>query len=400
MEEKKLVPKLRFPGFTEPWEQRKLGEIVKIERGGSPRPIDNYITTDADGLNWIKIGDAPEQGRYIVHAAEKIKSLGLSKTRQVEPGDLILSNSMSFGKPYIMGIHGCIHDGWLLIRNNQNIFDLKFLCNLLGTEQLHAQYRRLAAGSAVNNLNKELVSGTNVGVPSKAEQLKIGQFFESIDQYITLHQRKLEHLKLKKKSLLQKLFPKEGEVYPEFRFPGFTDPWEQRKLGDVVKRESVTQVSSTEYPAIEYEDVIPETGQLNKDIYKKGVQKVGILFDANKVLYGKLRPYLHNWVAPMYTGVAVGDWWVLNPCGLDRGFLYTLIQTVKFDTIANQSAGSKMPRADWKLLSTTEFSIPSLDEQIKIGKLVEGLNDYITLHQRKLEHLQLLKKALLQQLFV
>ena len=176
-------------------------------------------------------------------------------------------------------------------------------------------------------------------------------------------------------------------------------PWEQRKLGDVVKRESVTQVSSTEYPAIEYEDVIPETGQLNKDIYKKGVQKAGILFDANKVLYGKLRPYLHNWVAPMYKGVAVGDWWVLNPCGLDRGFLYTLIQTVKFDTIANQSTGSKMPRADWKLLSTTEFSIPSLDEQIKIGKLVEGLNDYITLHQRKLEKLQATKKALLYELF-
>ena len=191
----------------------------------------------------------------------------------------------------------------------------------------------------------------------------------------------------------------EKKLVPKLRFPGFTEPWEQRKLGDVVKRESVTQVSSTEYPAIEYEDVIPETGQLNKDIYKKGVQKVGILFDANKVLYGKLRPYLHNWVAPMYTGVAVGDWWVLNPCGLDRGFLYTLIQTVKFDTIANQSAGSKMPRADWKLLSTTEFSIPSLDEQIKIGKLVEGLNDYITLHQRKLEHLKLKKKSLLQKLF-
>ena len=191
----------------------------------------------------------------------------------------------------------------------------------------------------------------------------------------------------------------EKKLVPKLRFPGFTEPWEQRKLGDVVKRESVTQVSSTEYPAIEYEDVIPETGQLNKDIYKKGVQKVGILFDANKVLYGKLRPYLHNWVAPMYTGVAVGDWWVLNPCGLDRGFLYTLIQTVKFDTIANQSAGSKMPRADWKLLSTTEFSIPSLDEQIKIGKLVEGLNDYITLHQCKLEHLKLKKKSLLQKLF-
>ena len=204
--EGELYPELRFPGFTDPWEQCKLGEIVNIERGGSPRPIDNYITADADGLNWIKIGDAPEQGRYIVHAAEKIKPSGLSKTRQVEPGDLILSNSMSFGKPYIMGIPGCIHDGWLLIRNNQNIFDLKFLCNLLGTDQIHAQYRRLAAGSAVNNLNKELVSGTNVGVPSKAEQLKIGQFFESMDEYITLHQRKLEHLQLLKKALLQQLF--------------------------------------------------------------------------------------------------------------------------------------------------------------------------------------------------
>ena len=182
-------PKIRFKGFTDDWEQRKLGNLVTIERGGSPRPIDAYITEAPDGLNWVKIGDAPEQGRYITHTKEKIKLSGLSKTRQVFPGDLILSNSMSFGKPYIMGIYGCIHDGWLLIRNNQNAFDLKFLCHMLGTEQMLMQYRQLAAGSTVNNLNKELVSNADINVPDKVEQEKIGAFLELVDNAITLHQR-------------------------------------------------------------------------------------------------------------------------------------------------------------------------------------------------------------------
>lgn len=200
------VPRIRFQGFTVDWEERKLGELVIIERGGSPRPIDAYITDAQDGLNWVKIGDAPEQGRYITHTEEKIKPSGLSKTRQVFQGDLILSNSMSFGKPYIMGIQGCIHDGWLLIRNNQNVFDLKFLCQMLGTEQMLAQYRQLAAGSTVNNLNKELVSNAIVKVPRKAEQEKIGTFLESIDNVITLHQRQLTQLQAVKKFMLQNLF--------------------------------------------------------------------------------------------------------------------------------------------------------------------------------------------------
>ena len=105
------VPELRFAGFADDWEQRRFGDTVTIERGGSPRPISKYITNSEDGLNWIKIGDAPEEGNYITHTAEKILPEGLSKTREVHPGDLILSNSMSFGKPYIMEIDGCIHDG-------------------------------------------------------------------------------------------------------------------------------------------------------------------------------------------------------------------------------------------------------------------------------------------------
>ena len=189
MENKDKKPSIRFQGFDDAWEQRKFKELVVIERGGSPRPIDAFITTDDNGLNWIKIGDAPEQGNYITKTKEKIKPEGLSKTREVHPGDLILSNSMSFGKPYIMGINGCIHDGWLLIRDNNNLFDLKYLCCLLGTEQMLSQYRAMAAGSTVNNLNKELVGNTLVKYPSKLEQEQIGQYFYNLDNLITLHHR-------------------------------------------------------------------------------------------------------------------------------------------------------------------------------------------------------------------
>lgn len=151
---------------------------------------DDQIHRLPDGLNWVKIGDAPSQGRYITKTAEKIKPEGLSKTRQVQPGDLILSNSMSFGKPYIMGINGCIHDGWLLIRDTQNRFDLKFLCHMLGTDQMLNQYRMFAAGSTVNNLNKELVGNTTVSLPSVGEQRVIGEYLESVDDLITLQQCK------------------------------------------------------------------------------------------------------------------------------------------------------------------------------------------------------------------
>lgn len=200
------VPEVRFCGFTGDWEERRFGELVDIERGGSPRPIDEYITDDYDGLNWVKIGDAPAQGRYIMHTEEKIKASGLSKTRQVFPGDLILSNSMSFGKPYIMGISGCIHDGWLLIRNSRNLFDLKFLCQMLGTEHMLSQYKSLAAGSTVNNLNKELVSNVIVNVPPLEEQVRIGVFLEKIDDIISCCQRKLEKLQSLKQAMLSEMF--------------------------------------------------------------------------------------------------------------------------------------------------------------------------------------------------
>lgn len=236
-----------------------------------------------------------------------------------------------------------------------------------------------------------------LAMPLLKEQKKIAEILATQDKAIELQGRKIEELKRFKKGCLEKMFPRKGQKVPEKRFPGFTDDWEQRKLNAVVSRESATKISSAEFPSVEYEDVISEEGHLNKDIYQKEPGKNGIAFDGSQVLYGKLRPYLHNWLNPDFKGVAVGDWWVMKPIDADKNFLYRLIQTPQFDNVSNQSSGSKMPRADWNLVSNTEFMIPySKVEQHKIGEYFSSLDHLIILHQRKLEEMKKQKKALMQ----
>lgn len=187
---------------------------------------------------------------------------------------------------------------------------------------------------------------------------------------------------------------------PKLRFKKFTDAWKQRKFGEFVERKSDSALSSTSIPSVEYENVESETGVLKKDIYVKTEFKKGVLFSDKDVLYGKLRPYLHNWLAPSFTGVAVGDWWVLSPKNCSKDFLYRLLQTLTFDEIANQTSGTKMPRADWNLVSSTAFYIPSsIEEQAKIGSLFNRIDSTITLQQRKLDKLISLNKAYLYQMF-
>ena len=170
---------------------------------------------------------------------------------------------------------------------------------------------------------------------------------------------------------------------PAIRFKGFSDAWEQRKFEEIAVRSSVICSDDT-LPRVEYEDIVSGTGRLNKDIYAKQSSKSGIVFHQGDVLYGKLRPYLQNWLLPTFDGLAVGDFWVLQPQNADSSFLYRLIQSRQFDEVANQSTGTKMPRADWKLMSKTVFSIPSnISEQAAIGTYFTALDNLITLHQRK-----------------
>lgn len=188
------------------WKSKKLGESTYIERGGSPRPISKYITGDSNGINWIKIGDAPVEGNVITSVKEKIISEGVPKSRKVFKGDLILSNSMSYGRPYLLAVDGCIHDGWLLIRNDKNIFDIRFLMQELASQYVKAQYDRLSNQGVVSNLNKELVKSVFIKIPSLPEQRKIADFLTTVDTQIEVEEKRLETMKTIKKGLLQQMF--------------------------------------------------------------------------------------------------------------------------------------------------------------------------------------------------
>ena len=164
-----------------------------MERGGSPRPIDAYITDDSSGINWIKIGDTDES-MFITKTAQKIRPEGMKKSRFVEPGDFLLSNSMSFGRPYILKIEGCIHDGWLVLRDTGNHFDKRFLYYYLSAKPTYQKFKSMAVGGVVNNLNSEMVRKVMVPIPDKGEQIAIANLLDKVAQIIG--SRKIELLKL------------------------------------------------------------------------------------------------------------------------------------------------------------------------------------------------------------
>ncbi|WP_415880211.1 restriction endonuclease subunit S [Methylomonas sp. TEB] len=186
--------------LPEGWEWVQFGEICGIERGGSPRPIKSFLTDAPEGLNWIKIGDTEQGGKYITSSSEKITRDGLSKTRMVYPGDFLLTNSMSFGRPYITKIEGCIHDGWLRISPPESL-DKDYLYSLLSSPYVFARFKAAAAGAVVMNLNSEKVRELFIPLPPLAEQhriaTKVDELMALCDQLETRHNNAAEaHEKL------------------------------------------------------------------------------------------------------------------------------------------------------------------------------------------------------------
>ena len=185
---------------------------------------------------------------------------------------------------------------------------------------------------------------------------------------------------------------------PQIRFNGYSDAWVQREFVKMVDR--VSESSTAELPRVEFEDLISGMGRLNKDVTKPGDTRSGIHFVAGDVLYGKLRPYLNNWLHASFEGLALGDFWVFRTKEmLESSFLYALIQAPKYQQAANLSSGTKMPRSDWKTVSTTEFCVPEKQEQQKIGELFNNLDKLIAANQRKLDLLKEQKKGYLQKMF-
>ena len=170
--------------LPEGWAWERLGNVSTIARGGSPRPIEDFLTDDKNGINWIKIGDTEKDGKYILHTKERIKAAGLSKTRYVRSGDFLLTNSMSFGRPYILKTDGCIHDGWLVIGNIKTVFSQDYLYYALSSGFMYTTLSLLAAGSTVKNLKSDTVRSVLFPIPPLDEQERLARRLEELISFI------------------------------------------------------------------------------------------------------------------------------------------------------------------------------------------------------------------------
>ena len=406
MTEQAKVPAIRFAGFTDPWEQRKLGDVADIKTGpfGTLLHAEDYVD---DGIPIVttehfKTGALPKDKEGIPQVSEE-DAKRLEQYRAKE-GDILFSRvgSVDANAQVFAGQDGWLFSGRVLrARPDLTLVSSAYLHYELETEEVKSSVISRAVGGTMASINTEILFQTPIFIPAKmTEQNKIGSTCARLDSLITLHQRKYDKLVVFKKTMLEKMFPKDGESVPEIRFAGFTDPWEQRKFSNLTDRVSM-QSSDPDLPQVEYEDIVSGEGTLNKDLRDKEGGKTGIKFYAGDVLYGKLRPYLMNWLYPQFNGVAVGDFWVLRATECDSSFLYRLVQTDGFQRLANVSSGSKMPRADWNLISQSFFAVPAdYAEQRVIAKSLAELDNLITLHQRKLELLQNIKKSLLDKMFV
>ena len=198
-------PIRRLPGFKGEWVKRRLGEATKINRGGSPRPIESWLTTSVNGINWIKIGDVAVGAKYIWTTAERIVPEAVQFSKIVKPGDFLLSNSMSFGRPYILKISGCIHDGWLTIQDYKDTFDSEYLYYILGSEAVLQQYIALADGSSVKNLNKDKVEKVRVSCPPLPEQRAIAEVLAAVDDEIAALETKRDKYMRIKEGMMRNL---------------------------------------------------------------------------------------------------------------------------------------------------------------------------------------------------
>ena len=290
---------------------------------------------------------------------------------------------MSFGRPYIMAIEGCIHDGWLLIRDTQKIFDSIYLCHMLGTSQMLNQYRMFAAGSTVNNLNINLVGNANVYFPILNEQERIGSILNNFDNLITLHQRKLDALKKIKSALLEKMFPKDGSNIPEIRFTGFTEAWEQRKLGEVFSITMGQSPSSANYTSNPDDYVLVQgnadlqNGWVYPRVWTTQVTKTadpGTLIMSVRAPVGAMGKTAYKVV--LGRGVAG----IQGP-----EILFQLFKKYESESYwIKKSTGSTFDSINGDELKNTLVTLPNLSsEQTEIENLLLRLDFLIALHQRE-----------------
>lgn len=389
------------------WSVSDFGSKVKIYRGGSPRPIQDYLTQAQDGINWIKIGDVREGDKYITSTEEKIIPAGVARSRTVHAGDFILSNSMSFGRPYILNIDGCIHDGWLTIQEYEKTFSKNFLYYLLSSDSVYQQYISMAAGSSVKNLNKEKVSALVVAYPDIKEQERIADALSDIDSLIATLEKQISKKKAIKQGAMQEL------LTGKHRLPGFEGEWNKCKLGSLgvfVKGTGISrnQSNSGNLPAVRYGELYTKHqnyvtnyfSHISEEVAANAqrVSRGDILFAASgetKEEIGKCAAIIHE--TDVYAG---GDILVFRPATqLNPVFMGTLLNTADVcKQRAEKGQGDAVVHIHADALSSINVMIPNIEEQQAIADILLGMDKEIELLESKLGKYRQVKQGMMQQL--
>ena len=375
---KRQVPRLRFPGFNDAWEQRKLGEVLQEEK----RPVtlndeDNYELLTVKRRNAGVVSRGRLLGKDILvknYFSVKCDDYVISKRQVIHGANGLVPLSLD---------NAIVSNEYLVIISN-HLINTQFLSLLSARKEMYKNFFLSSYGIDIEKLVFDFTDfrKRKIYLPSLLEQTAIGALFRQLDAAIASHQRKLERVKKLKKSLLQKMFPKDGEAFPELRFPNFTDAWEQRKFENLAElRHKV--VDQKEYDIdIELENLESNTGQLIGNTTVRTMSNT--LFKSGDILFGKLRPYLNKWWLADKDGIKSGEIWAfLCHDGYSNKFVYSVIQSQLFLSKVNVTSGTKMPRADWKTVSQIQISTPTIQEQTLIGNFFRQLDAAIASHQRK-----------------
>ena len=374
------------------WQAKTLGETCQIARGGSPRPIQEFITDDPNGVNWVKISDATASGKFIYETKEKIKPSGVSRSRLVKPGDFLLSNSMSFGRPYIMQTTGCIHDGWLVLSGYEQCFDQSFLYHLLGSPVVFEQFDRLAAGSTVRNLNIDLASRVSLPVPPLSEQHRIvailDEAFDGIATAKANAEKNLHNARALFDSHLHSVFTEWGEGWVETTIDKISTNLDSKRI-PITKSDR----KSGEYPYYGASGIVDYVADY--------------IFDGDALLVSEDGANLLARSTPIAFSVS-GRYWVNNHAHIlkfehmaTQRFVEFYLASIRLDEYIT---GAAQPKLNQKALNFIPIPIPvAIDTQKLIVERIESMQEETqrleSLYQRKLAALDELKQSLLHQAF-
>ena len=407
------IPSIRFHGFDDAWEQRKLASLCEKFTDGDW--IESKDQSDF-GVRLVQTGnvgvaeylDKPNNKKWISE-----DTFDRLHCEEVLPGDILISRLPEpAGRACIMPLLGTkmiTAVDCTIVRTAPDMSN-KFLVQYLSSQAYFDDVNICLAGGTRQRISRGNLANFDVPIPvKKSEQDAIGMFFGYLDNLITLHQRKFEKLTNVKKSMLEKMFPQNGSSYPEIRFKGFTDPWEQRKVGDLLIERNQQAPMSDEYPLMAFianEGVAPKgerydrsalvTDTVNK-LYKK-TEKGDFIYSSNNLETGSigLNKYGKACISPVYS--------IFEPTGIaDSDFLgRRLVRKDFINAMVKWRQG--VIYGQWRIHESDflkiEITVPSVEEQRKIGAYLDQLDHLITLHQRELEKLQSIKKALLEKMFV